>query len=128
MPTQADEPIRVDDVRLAMVSLTDRLADQTRDQARVLIAAAPHEVPDLEAEMHISWPGRWRSRSTRPRNRCARPGKEVSQGLETVAGSARRAFDYFVKELEPAVRRPELSHSSKCFTWASGVVGIKAPL
>ncbi len=100
-PPQADEPIRVAEIRLAMASLTDRLAEQTRDQARVLIAVAPHEVPDLEAKV--------RSLAARPLEEPLDPaaqslrqaGHEVSQGLEPVVDHACRAFGYFVKELEP---------------------------
>ena len=95
------EPIRplVDEVCLTVLSFRDRLTGQTKDQALVLIAGATGEVPDLEAQMrHLV--ARPLEEPLDPTTESLRQaGHEVSQGFETVAGNARRAFDYFVKEL-----------------------------
>ena len=94
-----EEPIPplADDVRLAMLSFKDRLPDPTKGHAFVLIAA-PREVPDLEAEMrHLA--ARPLVEPLDPATQSIRQaGHEVSQGLDIVAGNARRAIDFFVKE------------------------------
>jgi hypothetical protein len=88
---------QVEEARLAMTSLTSRLAEQTREQARVLWEAAPPvEIPpvgalpgmeDLEPPLH-------------PAAESLQKAKDgVSVGLQTVASSAQRAVSFFVREI-----------------------------
>lgn len=87
-PKQVEEP-KVDEKkpepRNAMAALADRWAGTTRDHAKVLQAAAHLdgvEVPPV------------------PMNPSVREaGQEVTDGVTTVTRNARKAFDYFAREL-----------------------------
>src|SRR5690242_3946657 len=91
-PRQAEErPLAqsVDDARHAVAALTDRIADQTKDQARLLIAAAPHEVPmaDLPKLPSLEDPLDPATQSFR------QAGQGLSQGIGTLTHNARRAVN-----------------------------------
>jgi predicted anti-sigma-YlaC factor YlaD len=81
----------------AVSELTDRIAGQTRKQAQLLLTAAtPREIPAalpdlgaLQAPLDPAARSLWQA------------GEGVSAGVETVAGSARRAAAYLVQELPP---------------------------
>jgi hypothetical protein len=81
----------------AVASLTDRLAEQTRDQARRLWSvSAPMDVPEvLPGFRALQAPLDPAAQSLRE------AGQGVSAGIDTVASSARRAVSYFVRELPP---------------------------
>ncbi|MBM3996032.1 MAG: DUF3379 domain-containing protein [Planctomycetes bacterium] len=79
-----EAPTRVD-VPSPLAKLTDRWVDTTRDHAKVLTAVAPLDaVPLPEFPMN-------------PAVRDA--GQEVSDGVRSVMRNARRAFDFFAREL-----------------------------
>ena len=74
----------------ALAALTDRVADTTRDHAKVVLVAANLDtVERLPAVNDIPL--------LDPSVREA--GQEVSDGVRTVTRSARRAFDFFAREL-----------------------------
>jgi hypothetical protein len=79
----------VEQARLAFSSLTERIAEQGKEQARLLLSAAklpgPMGLPEQSLDTQ-SW------RQT---------GQGASEGIQTVAQSARRAVDYFFRELPP---------------------------
>ena len=83
-----------DGTRTAIASLTGKLADRTLDQARVLLTAVP--VDELPAVPELD-PAAQTLRQT---------GQDVSGGLQTVTRSARRALDYFAREM-PMLDLPE---------------------
>jgi hypothetical protein len=87
----------VADAGAAMASLTDRIAGQTRDRARLFLSAtAPVEVPTaLPDRGSLQAPFDPAAESLR------QAGHGVSASLEPVAGSARRAVSYLVRELSP---------------------------
>jgi hypothetical protein len=74
--------------RHALTALTGRVADTTRDHAKVVLAAANLEgmdkLPAVELPMN---PG------------MREAGQEVTDGVRTVTRSARKAFDFFAREL-----------------------------
>jgi hypothetical protein len=85
----------VDEAGSAVAALTHRLTGQTRDRARLLWGAAKPPggaaaLPDLDG-------------LRAPLDPAAQPlreaGRGVSAGLETVAGSARRAVSFFTREI-----------------------------
>jgi hypothetical protein len=81
----------------AVANLTDRIADQTREQARLfLTATAPVEVRAALPE-----PGAWHAPFDPAAQSLRQASQGVSAGLETVTGSARRAVAYLVRELSP---------------------------
>jgi predicted anti-sigma-YlaC factor YlaD len=79
----------VEEARRAFSSLTERLSDQSREQARLLLSAArlpqPLGLPESPLDTQS----------------LAQTGRGVSEGIQTVAQSARRAVDYFFRELPP---------------------------
>lgn len=89
--------------RHALASLTERLADSTRDHAKVLWTAAnpmgdvPVEPLGAVAELEALDPAKQSLRQA---------SEEVRDGVQTVARSARRALDYFAREL-PVVAATE---------------------
>jgi predicted anti-sigma-YlaC factor YlaD len=99
-PQAADAPARLtrsaDDARQAVTALTERVADTTRSQAKLLLAVAnpleltPMGLPDLR-----DW--------DEPLDPAARSlqeaGQGVAEGIEPMTRTARRAWDYLVKEL-----------------------------
>ena len=84
--------------RTPMTAFTERLADTTRDHAKVMLAAAHLEgiekLPAVELPMN---PG------------MREAGQEVTDGVRTVTRSARRAFDFFAREI-PMPDLAEQSH------------------
>jgi predicted anti-sigma-YlaC factor YlaD len=99
VPTPALPPLResVAEARSAVTALTEDLAARTRAQARLLLSAAapldPMAVPPLPGVAGLEEPLEPAARSLRE------SGHGVSTSLETVAGSARRAWSYFLHEL-----------------------------
>jgi predicted anti-sigma-YlaC factor YlaD len=88
----------VDEARQALAALTERIADKSKEQAQaLLLAAQPLEVPPmaLPGARELEQPFTPAAESLR------RTGLGVSEGLQTVAHSARRAVNYFYKELPP---------------------------
>jgi predicted anti-sigma-YlaC factor YlaD len=83
----------------AVKSLTSRIADQTVEQVRTILAvSAPTEVgpmPTMPSVAAIEQPLDPAARSLQE------TGRGVSTGLQMVTNSARRAFDFFVRELPP---------------------------
>jgi hypothetical protein len=81
-PPRQDRPVEPRD---ALASLSERIADTTRDHARVVLAAADldrvgvEELPRLEVGRGV--------------------GQEVTEGVRAVTSQARRAFDFFAREL-----------------------------
>ncbi len=85
-----------DDTRQAFASYSERIMGKTREHAQVLLAAAnPLEqlpagtLPDLDPAAES----------------LLQAGKDVTESVQTVTHSARRAFDYFAREIpmwEPA--------------------------
>lgn len=82
--------------RNAVTDLTNRLAEQTREQTRLLLAAAP-----LDLDPMTMIPGL--NELDDPLNPAAQSlqttGRAMAEGLEVVAGSARRAVDFFKRGL-----------------------------
>jgi hypothetical protein len=83
----------------AVKSLSNRIADNTVEQVRTLLAAsASAEVgpmPTLPTVASIEQPLDPAARSLQG------TGRGVTTGLQTVANSARRAFDFLLSELPP---------------------------
>jgi len=79
----------VEQARLAFSSLTERLTDKSKEQARLLLSAAklPDPIPLPEQALNAQ--------------PLRHTGQGVSEGIQTVAQSARRAVDYFFRELPP---------------------------
>jgi hypothetical protein len=85
-PKDANQPADTEkpDSRQALIALPDRLADTTRDHARVVMAAASIDgmdklpVADLPADSSVH---------------------EMSSGVSAVTRNTRRAFDFFAREL-----------------------------
>lgn len=87
---------RVAEVGVAVTSLSGRLADTTLAQAEILWqATAPVDlsVVSISAAENMADPI---GPATEPLRRA---GQGVSQGIDTVTASARRAVDYFFREL-----------------------------
>lgn len=83
----------VDEARVAVAALTDRFADQTKNQARLLIAAAPMDVPMGVPDLPLDDPLDPAAQS------LLQASLGFSEGFTTVARNARRAVDYLVKDL-----------------------------
>jgi hypothetical protein len=87
-PKQVPEPKPAP--RNALTSLTDRIADTTRDHAQVVLVGtnldAMEKLPPVNELPMID-----------PSVREA--GQEVSDGVRTVTRTTRRAFDFFTREL-----------------------------
>jgi predicted anti-sigma-YlaC factor YlaD len=74
--------------RTALTALTERLADTTRDHAQVVLVGTnldaveklPNELPMLDPSVREA-------------------GQDVSDGVRTVTRNARKAFDFFAREL-----------------------------
>jgi hypothetical protein len=92
----------VADAETAVKSLSNRIAEQTVDQMRTLVSvSAPSEVgpmPTLPTVATIEQPLDPATRSLQE------TGRGVSTGIQTVANSARRAFDFLLRELPPVAR------------------------
>jgi predicted anti-sigma-YlaC factor YlaD len=92
----------VTEAERAVKALTNRIADNTVGQMRTLLnVAAPAEVgpmPELPTMASIEQPLDPAARSLQE------TGRGVSTGLQTVAGSARRAFDFLLREMPPVAR------------------------
>ena len=90
----------MEEARAAMTNLTERLADRTKKQAQLILAAAnPMDLslpppPPLEVPADAA-------------RSLQQAGQGVGEGVQTVARSARRAMSYFAREfaaLEPSAR------------------------
>ena len=87
-PKQSDEP-KKQEPRNALTVLTNRVADTTRDHAKVVLAAA-----DLNAMEKLP------AVNELPMNpNVLEAGQEVSDSVRTVTRNARKAFDFFAREL-----------------------------
>ena len=79
----------VEQARLAFTSLTGRLTDKSKEQAVLWLSAAklpnPMGLPEQPLDARA----------------FSQTGQGVSEGIQTVAQSARRAVDYFFRELPP---------------------------
>jgi DNA-directed RNA polymerase specialized sigma24 family protein len=94
-PAPAPRKETAEEPRRALAALTGRLADTTRDHALVLWSAtAPLEPVPLPPMADLDAPEPLRQ-----------AGQEVSESVQTVTRSARRALDYFAREL-PALDVP----------------------
>jgi hypothetical protein len=95
----------VEEAGSAVASLTDRLAGQTREQARHLwTVAAPLDMPGvLPGLSALQTPLDPATQSLRD------AGQGMSAGIATVASSARRALSCFARELPP------LEHGRRSF-------------
>jgi predicted anti-sigma-YlaC factor YlaD len=83
----------MDDARNAVVTLTGRLADQTKQQAQILLAAAsPMDVPPL-----VNVPAVAEGMDATQTLRQA--GQGLSDGLEPVTRSTRRALQFLAREV-----------------------------
>lgn len=93
----------MDEAREAMLALTGRLAGETKGQAKMLIAAAPTDVAALtESVRNFSEqqsPMEDDIQLDPAADSLRQAGQGVSQGLQTVTGNARRAFNFFVRDL-----------------------------
>jgi predicted anti-sigma-YlaC factor YlaD len=85
----------VEEARLAVASLTEKIADKGKEQARLWWSAAARDVPRQLPGMNGEQPLDPAARSLR------QTGQGASEGLQTVAQSARRAVSYFFRELPP---------------------------
>ncbi len=89
----------VEEARVAVTSLTERLAEKTKEQAQLLWSAAPplevNAMPALAEMANLEEPLAPAAVSLR------QTGQGMSEGLQVVARSAVRAVDYFFKELPP---------------------------
>lgn len=87
---------RTEDARAAVASLSGRVADETKEQAKLLMAVAD----SLELPM-TSLPAL--SRFDEPLDPAAKSLREATQtvasGVEPITRSARRAFTFFVNEM-----------------------------
>jgi hypothetical protein len=92
----------VADAETAVKSLSNRIAEQTVEQMRTLVSvSAPSDVgpmPTLPTVATIEQPLDPATRSLQE------TGRGVSTGIQTVANSARRAFDFLLRELPPVAR------------------------
>ena len=88
---------RAEDARAAVASLTERVADQTKEQAKVLMAVAN----TLDLAPMATLPGL--SDLEEPLDPAAQSLRQATQtvtsGIEPITNSARRAFTFFVKEM-----------------------------
>jgi predicted anti-sigma-YlaC factor YlaD len=84
-PDPVDLRASVDEAKQAVVALTARTADEAVDRARRLLPPAPATPAPPPA----------------PAQALREAGEGVSDGLEPVTNSARRAVDLFLRELPP---------------------------
>lgn len=85
---------RADDARQAVAQLTERVADQTREQAKLLLAMGN----PLELAQIAAWPVL--NELEEPLDPATRSLREATQTVaEPMARTARGAWNYFVKEL-----------------------------
>ncbi len=87
VPEPMDIRESVDEAKKAVVALTTRTADEAVDRARRLLPSAT-----TPPEPHPTKP---------PAQALREAGEGVSEGLEPVTNSARRAVDLFLRELPP---------------------------
>ena len=88
-PPSEHQDVKKQEPRNVLTALTDRWADTTRDHAKVVLVAANLDAMDkLPAVNDL------------PMNPAMREaGQEVSDGVRTVTRNARKAFDFFAREL-----------------------------
>jgi predicted anti-sigma-YlaC factor YlaD len=89
--------LRADEARAAVTALTERVAGQTTEQAKMLLAVAN----SIDIRPMANLPGL--SDLEEPFDPAAQSLKQATQtvasGIEPITRSTRRAFDFFVKEL-----------------------------
>jgi hypothetical protein len=85
----------VEEAREAVASLTEKIADKSKEQARLWWPAASIDLAGALPVSKLEQPLAPAAQSLR------HTGQGVSEGLQTVAQSARRALSYFVRELPP---------------------------
>jgi len=95
-------PQTVAEAEAAVKSLSNRIAENTVEQVRTLLAVSTTAdmgpMPTLPTAAAIEEPLDPATRSLQE------TGRGVSTGLQTVANSARRAFDFLLRELPPVAR------------------------
>jgi len=84
----------VEEARSAVASLTEKIADKSKEQARLWWSVAP-DVPKALPVVKFEQPLDPAAQSLR------QAGQGMTEGLQTVSQSARRAVSYFVRELSP---------------------------
>jgi hypothetical protein len=88
----------------AVVELTGRLADETQKQARLLLSAAPRELPPMDPTNGMGEP----NASFAPaRQSLENVGRSVGVGVQSVANTTQQAINYFGREL------PNMAHKIK---------------
>jgi len=85
----------VEEARSAVASLTEKLADKGKEQARLWWSVAPLDMPKTLPKAKLEQPLDPAARSLR------QTGQGMTEGLTTVTQSARRAVSYFFRELSP---------------------------
>jgi predicted anti-sigma-YlaC factor YlaD len=88
---------RADDARVAVTAWTERVAGQTKEQAKLLLAVAnTFDLPPMANLPELS-------DLQEPLDPAAKSLRQATQtvanGMEPITNSARRAFTFFVKEL-----------------------------
>jgi predicted anti-sigma-YlaC factor YlaD len=81
----------VEEARLAVAALTEKIADKSKEQARLWWPLDVAGLPEVKLDPPLD-PAAQSLRQT---------GQGMSEGLQTVAQSARRAVSYFLRELPP---------------------------
>lgn len=98
-PPQPEAPKlaqRAEDARAAVTSLTGRVADETKEQAKLLMAVADSlDLPMTNLPVLSDW--------DEPLDPAAKSLRQATQsianGIEPITRSARRAFTFFVNEM-----------------------------
>lgn len=86
-PAHKPPEVKKQEPKNAFAALTERLADTTRDHAKVVLVATNVEKLGPVGEIPMFEPG------------VREASQEVTEGVRTVTHSARRAFDFFAREL-----------------------------
>jgi len=100
-PDESPTPLgqAVDEARDAVLALTERVAGETKEQAKLFIAAAPTDVSGLTEKVRNMGDPPMQEPLDPAAQSLRQAGQGVSQGFQTVAGNARRAVDFFYNEL-----------------------------
>jgi hypothetical protein len=94
-PRESPEPaLRPEEVRVAVAGATEKLADRAFEQMRMFVSAATP--PGLPPAALPTMPEPFDAEAAQSLRDA---GQEVQDGLQTVTRTARRAFDYFSRDL-----------------------------
>jgi predicted anti-sigma-YlaC factor YlaD len=88
---------RADEARAAVSALTERVAGQTTAQAKMLLAVA--NTIDLKPMTNLPAFSEWEEPFDPAAQSLKQATQTVASGIEPIARTTRRAFDFFVKEL-----------------------------